>query len=143
MFVLQFSPLCKMVLLSISISHSIQLTLLSFMWSILLYPLGSPPHELLKQKRMSRNSRETRVAITYMSIVLHHWLCTYLPVQLLVLQLPNGHCSTYQDYKVSISSTISPVYDFWVNLVVDKVYVPNQINLETIILKKLHILQIQ
>ena len=50
---------------------------------------------------------------------------------------------TYQDYKVSIGSTISPVYDFWVNLVVDKVYVPNQINLETIILKKLHILQIQ
>ena len=50
---------------------------------------------------------------------------------------------TYQDYKVSISSTISPVYDFWVNLVVDKFYVPNQINLETIILKKLHILQIQ
>ena len=42
---------------------------------------------------------------------------------------------TYQDYKVSISSTISPVYDFWVNLVVDKFYVPNQINLETIILK--------
>ena len=59
----------------------------------------------------------------------------HLPVQLLVLQLPNGHCSTYQDYKVSISSTISPVYDFWVNLVVDKFYVPNQINLETIILK--------
>ena len=86
---------------------------------------------------MSRNSRETRVAaIIYMSRVLHHWLCTY------TYQSNFWFCSflmdivvTYQDYKVSIGSTISPVYDFWVNLVVDKFYVPNQINLETIILK--------
>ena len=44
-------------------------------------------------------------------------------------QLPNVQCSSYEDYKVRISSTISPVYDlgqsdiYLVILVVDRFYV--------------------